>query len=97
MAKDKYNKTRSFFQAYFVPVKFYKWAKSQSGKFTLVSAKSPGNLEILTYAQKLVIYLPKIFYVIIYIRNEVKFLVFNDLSIFQKNTILYSTHHKNTY
>lgn len=55
------------------------------------------HLEIPTYAQKLLTYLLKVFYVILYIRDEVEFLVFNDLSIFQKNRILHSTHHQNIY
>lgn len=42
------------------------------------------HLEILAYAQKLFIYLPKFFCVILYIRDEIEFLVFNNLSVFQK-------------
>lgn len=42
------------------------------------------HLEIPTYAQKLLIYLSKVFCGILYRRDEVKFLVFNDLSSSKK-------------
>lgn len=68
---------KKFLQVYFVLVKFFKWAKSQSGQFALVSGRKKKrqykvqvHLEILTYAQKWLIYLPKFFCVILYIRSN---------------------------